>query len=334
MGSFRALSLSRKSPRYKFSNLVAPAILILVGCGVVWSSAFARGVDGAAAGFPAAPDAAIFQKPLASDQLIFINDFAGRSSRDAAKDGKYKKLIHTVVPDAPYHYHRDMPLSEALETVLTNAPMPVAIRDGRYAMVSSEAERGAGGLGFLWTDMHDGIALGGFSFHPTNGEPTPTLTIFSKQIKDESLELNQLPAAFAEDLYRWSAATGVPPVITRYFINSAGIKIVLEHDEDYCVHPDGSPAPPPDVCDQMNEDAANVDMEAAYFMERTGYASNATARTAVESDQGVWIRLRDETCKEGPERLKCRIRMTHERTRVLIARRHAPGPVAGPRPRR
>ncbi len=330
MKSFRALSRLG----YKVWNFVAPAIFVLVGCGVVWSSAFARVIDGTAAGFPAAPDAVVIQKPLASDQLTFINDFAGRSSRDAVKDGKYRKLIHTVVPDAPYHYHRDMPLSDALETVLTNAPLPVEIRDGRYAMVSSETERGGGGTGFLWTDMHDGIALGGFSFHPTNGEPTPTLTIFSKQIKDESLELNQLPAAFAEDMNRWSAGTGVPQVITRYFINSAGLKIVLEHDEDYCVDTDRSLAPPSDICGQMNEDAANVDMEAAYFMERTGYASNATARTAVESDQVVWIKLRDETCREGPDRLKCRIRMTHERTRVLIARRHAPGPVSGPRPRR
>ena len=334
MKLFRELSLSRKSPRYELSNFVGLVILIVMGCGVVWASAFVRVIGGAATGFSAAPDAVVIQKPLASDQITFINDFAGRSSRDAVKDGKYRKLIHAVVPDALYHYHRDIPLSEALETVLTNAPLPVEIREGRYAMVSSESERGAGGLGFLWTDMHDGIALGGFSFHPTNGEPTPTLTIFSKQIKDESLELNQLPAAFAEDMYRWSAATGVPPVITRYFINSAGIKIVLEHDEDYCVDTDRSLAPPSDVCGQMNEDAANVDMEAAYFMERTGYASNATARTAVESDQGVWIRLRDETCREGPERLKCRIRMTHERTRVLIGRRHAPGPVGPARPRR
>ncbi len=322
------------SPKFKLSNFLAPVILTLVACGVLWSNAFAREINGAPVAFSPAPDAAIFQKPLPSDQLTFITAFAGRSSRDAVKDGKYRKLIHSVVPDAPYHYHRDMPLSDALEMVLTNAPLPVDIRDGRYAMVSSEAERGAGGLGFLWTDMHDGIALGGFSFHPTNGEPTPTLTIFSKQIKDESLELNQFPEAFAEDLYHWSAATGVPPIITRYFINSEGIKIVLEHDEDYCVHPDGSPAPPPDVCDQMNEDAANVDMEAAYFMERTGYASNATARTAVESDQIAWIRLRDETCKVGPDRLKCRIHMTHERTHVLIARRHAPGPVGPARPRR
>jgi hypothetical protein len=321
----------KPSPRtFKVSGVLAFAIVVFTAGGIVWSNAFAREVGDASP--QPAPDNAVFQKPLASDQLTFINGFAGRSSRDAVKDGKYRKLLHSVVPDAPYHYHRDMPLSDALEMVLTNAPLPVDIRDGRYAMVSSEAEPGAGGLGFLWTDMHDGIALGGFSFHPTNGEPTPTLTIFSKQIKDESLELNQFPEAFAEDLYHWSAATGVPPVITRYFINSEGIKIVLEHDEDYCVHPDGSPAPPQDVCDQMNEDAANVDMEAAYFMERTGYASNATARTAVESDQVAWIRLRDETCKIGPDRLKCRIHMTHERTRVLISRRHSPPPPARPRP--
>jgi len=309
---------------FRVSSVLAFAFLFLMASGVLWSNAFAHELGGASP--QPTPDNAVFQKPLASGDLTFINGFAGRSSRDAAKDGKYRKLIHTIVPDALYHYHRDIPLPDVLETVLTNAPLPVDIRDGRYAMVSSETDREGGGLGFLWTDMHDGIALGGFSFHPTNGEPTPTLTIFSKQIKDESLELNQFPAAFAEDLYHWSAATGIPPVITRYFINSEGIKIVLEHDEDYCVHPDGSTAPAPDVCDQMNEDAANVDMEAAYFMERTGYASNATARTAVESDQVEWIRLRDTTCKMGPERLRCRIRMTHERTHVLIGRRHGPAP--------
>lgn len=308
----------------KFRNLILSGVLFLIAGGVLRSNTVDHGLGGSS---PApVPDNAIFQKPLASDQLTFLEGFAGRSARDAVKDGKYRKVIHSVVPDALYHYHRDLPLSDALEIVLSNAPRPVEIRDGRYAMVSSGTEPGGGGLGFLWTDIQDGIALGGFSFHPTNGEPTPTLTIFSKQLKDESLELNQLPTAFAEDMYHWAAATGIPAVLTRYFINAEGVKIVLEHDEDYCVHPDGSPAPTPDVCDQMNEDAANVDMEAAYFMERTGYASNATARTAVESDQVEWIRLRDESCRIGPDRLKCRIRMTHERTHVLIKRRHAPAP--------
>jgi uncharacterized protein YecT (DUF1311 family) len=312
-----------------FRKFIAGHILAFTGLafaisGILLSSS-AHGNPSANLPSPA-PDVSVFQKPMASDQLAFLTSFDGHSSKDAVKDGKFHKIIHTIVPDAPYHYHRDLPLSEVLETVITGVPLPVEIRDGRYAMVSGQTEPNGGGLGFLWTDMHDGIALGGISFHPTNGEPTPTLTIFSKQVKEESLELGQLPVAFAQDMYAWSARTGIPPVLTRYFINDSGMKIVLEHDEDYCAHPDGAPAPPADVCEQMNSDAADIDMQAAYFMERTGYASNATARTAVESDQGAWIVLRDNTCREGPDRLKCRIRMTHERTHVLLSRRHAGGP--------
>jgi uncharacterized protein YecT (DUF1311 family) len=253
----------------------------------------------------------VFEKPMASAQLAFLNGFSGRMSNDVMKDGQFKKLVHSVVPDAPYHYHRDLPLPEILETVLSHAPMEVEIRDGRYAMVPSRTDPAGGGLGFMWTDMQDGIALGGFSFHPTNGEPTPTLTIFSKQVKEETLAMSQLPLAFTQDMYEWAAATGIPPVLTRYFINASGMKIVLERDEDYCAHPDGAAAPPEDVCEQENADAADVDMEAAYFMERTGYASNATAYMAVGTEQVEWIKLRDETCKVGPDRLKCRIRMTH-----------------------
>lgn len=39
------------------------------------------------------------------------------------------------------------------------------------------------GRGFLWFDLDEGIVLGGFYFTPTNGEPTPTLTVFSRQLK-------------------------------------------------------------------------------------------------------------------------------------------------------
>lgn len=307
----------------------APHILVfvtisLLACGILLSTA----ALGNAPGKPAEPrpDVSIFQKPIASEQLTFLAAFDGHSSKDVAKDGKFHKLAHNVVPDALYHYHRDLPLSDVLEAVITGVPLPVEVRVARYAMVSGQTEPGGGGLGFLWTDIHDGIALGGISFHPTNGEPTPTLTIFSKQVKEESLEMSQFPPAFAQDLYEWSARTGVPTVITRYFINDSGMKIVLEHDEDYCAHQDGAAAPPPDVCQQMNSDAADIDMQAAYFMDRTGYASNATARTASESDQGAWIVLRDRTCKAGPDLLNCRIRMTRERTHVLLNRRRTGGP--------
>jgi len=48
------------------------------------------------------------------------------------------------------------------------------------------------------------------SLHPTNGEPTPTATVFSKQVKEESIKMSQLPPAFAEDLSQWSAQARIP----------------------------------------------------------------------------------------------------------------------------
>jgi len=69
-----------------------------------------------------------------------------------------------------------------------------------------------------WIDVKDGIALGGVYFHPTNGEPTPTLAIYSRQLKDTALTMTQLPLAFAEDLSRFVQAEGLRFVSTRYFI--------------------------------------------------------------------------------------------------------------------
>ena len=49
--------------------------------------------------------------------------------------------------------------------------------------------------------MQEGIGLGGFYFHPTNGEPTPSVNVFSRQVvKEDYLKLSQLPPVFAEDL--------------------------------------------------------------------------------------------------------------------------------------
>lgn len=273
----------------------------------------------------------IFEKPIASSQLIFLNDFAGNSSNDAARDGKVRKLIHNVVPDTPFHFGTDMPLPDAIQTVLSGPPFPVAIRDSRYVMISTSGGPNVRGRGFMWFDMQDGIGLGGIFYRPSNGEPTPTLTVFSKQVKEESIEMSQLPAAFFEDMNQWAAASLVPPIVTRYFINEEGAKILLVHDEDFCIHPEGVPAPSEEQCEQMNADAADIDMEAVYFLARTNYASNATARTAVDSDQQVWLKLRDDTCKVGPERLHCRIRLTRERVHVLIKPHPGPRPPSPPR---
>jgi uncharacterized protein YecT (DUF1311 family) len=269
-------------------------------------------------------DKALFQKPIPSDQLAFLNQFAGTASKDLIRDKQFRKLMRSVIPDCMFHYGWDMPLLDALETVLKASPLPVQIRDGRYVLVSGRSGPYLAGRGFMWVDLQDGIALGGFYFHPTNGEPTPTVNIFSKQVKEESLKMSQLPPEFAEDLRRWAAESRVPPITTRYFITGSNRKILLEHDEDYCVAADGTTAPPQDVCEQMNADAADIDLDAAYYLEQTSHVTNATAWMITGEDQVAWIRVRDNTCRAGPDSLRCRIRMTRERTHVIINRHPVP----------
>src|ERR1700736_4931506 len=126
-------------------------------------------------------DKAIFRATISSDQLGFLNNFAGRDSDQAVRDKKYRKLLHNAVPNCVFHYGSDMPLFDALDMVLKGSTLPVQIRKGRYMMVSGGSGPYLSGRGFMWMDMQEGIALGGFYFHPTNGEPTPTVTIFSKQ---------------------------------------------------------------------------------------------------------------------------------------------------------
>src|ERR1700685_3543921 len=138
----------------------------------------------------------VFQNPIPTDQLTFLNRFAGAPSNDLVRDKQFRKLMHSVIPNCMFHYGRDMPLSDALDMVLKGSPLPVLVREGRYLTVSGRNGPYLGGRGFVWFDLQEGTALGGFYFHPTNGEPTPTLTIFSKQVKEEALGLSQLPVAF------------------------------------------------------------------------------------------------------------------------------------------
>jgi hypothetical protein len=269
----------------------------------------------------------VVQNPIPRDQLTFLNRFAGAPSDDLVRDKQFRKLMHSVVPNCMFHYGRDMPLTDALEIVLKGSPLPVRIRDGRYLLVSGRSGPYLAGRGFIWIDLQDGVALGGFYFHPTNGEPTPAANIFSKQVKDQdSLKLSQLPAAFAEDLIGWSAESRIPPVSTRYFITGSNKKILLEH-EDFCA-PAAWPTPPPqNVCQQMNADAADIDVNAAYYLEQTHHATNATAWMIADQDQVAWFLVRDNTCRVGPDPLSCRIRMARERTRTIIQRRREPHPL-------
>lgn len=226
--------------------------------------------------------------------------------------------MHSVIPDCMFHYGRDMPLPDALDKVFAGSPLPVQIRDGRYVMVSGRSGPYLAGRGFVWIDMQDGIALGGFYFRPTNGEPTPTVTIFSRQLKETSLKMSQLPAAFAEDLSQWSAESNIPPVTTRYTITGNNKKILLEHNEDYCAPADPTGAPAEGDCEQMNADAADIDMNAAYYLEQTHHATNGTAWMIAGDDQVAWIQVREDACRVGPDPLRCRIRMTRERTHAII----------------
>lgn len=271
-------------------------------------------------------DKAIFQKPIPSDQLAFLNQFDGAPSSDLVRDKQFRKLIHSVLPDCIFHYGWDMHLSDALDLVLKGSPLPVRIRDGRYLTVSGRSGPYLAGRGFIWIDLQDGIALGGFYFHPTNGEPSPTVNIFSKQVKEEALKMSQLPPAFAEDFNQWSVDLRVPPVTTRYFITGNNKKILLEHDEDYCA-PAAGIAPP--NCQQMNADAADIDVDAAYYLEQTNHATNATAWMITGEDQVAWLQVRESTCRVGPEPLACRIRMARERTHLILRRHPVMRPTRG-----
>jgi hypothetical protein len=271
---------------------------------------------------PAPPkyDPAIFQKPIPADQLAFLTRFDGAPSGSLLSDKQFRALMRSVIPDCTFHYGWDMPLFDSLEKVLKGSNIPVRIRDGRYFLASGHSGPYLMGRGFLWIDLQEGIALGGFYFHPTNGEPTPTLTIFSKQVKEPSLAMSQLPPEFAVDLYQWSRQFRVSPVLTRYFITGSNKRILLEHDEDYCAPPDGSPPPPSYVCQQMNADAADIDLTAAYYLEQVNYATNATAWMIAGPEQLAWIQVRENSCRVGPDPLACRIRLTRERTHWILHR--------------
>ena len=255
-----------------------------------------------------------FENPLPHDQISFLKDFEGHPTKELMKDKRFKGVLKNEIPRTEYHYGRDMPLNDALWDALDGSKEPVVVRGGRYVTASGAQGPYLRGRGFVWIDLEQGVFLGGFYFQPTNGEPTPTLTIFSRQMDTDDLALSQLPPEFANDLFRWSSTAHVPVISARYFIPVDGRKYVLVHDEPYCT------VPATDACKRLEEQAADADVNAAYFMKETHNAANATA-WMLGPDQVAWIGLRDSTCGLS---VGCRIVFTRRRTRVLM------GP---PRPR-
>jgi hypothetical protein len=262
-------------------------------------------------------DPSIFQKPIPKDQLASLAQYSGWRSGDVWKDKQFRKLLKQIIPDCMFHYGSDKPLDTAMDEALSGSPDPAVVRDGRYLVISGSRGPFLAGRGFLWLDLQDGVGLGGFYFHPTNGEPSPTLTVFARQIKEKAIGMSDLPLPFAEDLSVWAQQERIAPITTRYFIGGSNRRLLLEHDEDYCAPADGSPAPAPDVCQQMNADAADVDVNTAYYLKQINYATNGTAWMIVGNEQTVWIGVRDHTCGSL---LGCRVSITHEHIHVMTGR--------------
>ena len=227
-------------------------------------------------GRPKSSRSVSFAKPVVGARIGLLSEYAGKPANDLVREREFRDLVSKVVPYAPFHLGLDMPLPNAIESMFSVSASPLEIRDGKYAMLTGVRGSGGRGRAFLWADIQKGIALAGIFFYPSNGEPSPALTIFSRQVDQQPLGISQFPAAFVQDLSRWEQAEGVPPVTTRYFINSSGEKTVLVHDEDYCSKRPGMAPPATDVCKQMNTNARTIDKEAATFLNQTHYASNAT----------------------------------------------------------
>lgn len=266
---------------------------------------------------PGPPPPATFQSPIPAAQLAFLNGYAGQPVKALLKDKRYKTLLKEVTPRTTYHYGRDMSISDAMDLVMDGSQAPVEVREGRYVTVMGSRGPYLRGRAMMWFDLQAGTALGAFYFQPTNGEPTPTLTVFSRQLTETDLSFSQLPWAFNDDLIQWATEEGLPPVSPRYFIPANGRKYVLVHDEDYCATPPGQTAPPANICEQLMDQAADADVNAAYFMSETHNAANATA-WMLGPDQVAWIGIRDRTCGAV---LGCRIRLARARVRVLVGRR-------------
>lgn len=261
----------------------------------------------------------LFQAPMLPADLGYLQQFAGAPANDLLRDKQFKKLMKLFVPGCIFHYGRDMSLPDALARVMDGSRIPVELRENRYLLVAGEEGPYLKGRGFLWIDLQTGIALGGFYFTPTNGEPTPALNLFSKQIKEDTLGLSQLPPAFVEDLVQWSARARVGPVVTRYAITGNNKKILLEHDEDFCVSADGTVAPRTGICEELNAEAADLDVTAADYLDQVHHATNATA-WMLSPAQVDWLRVRDSTCGGSLDPLACRITITRRRIRVLTGR--------------
>jgi hypothetical protein len=274
---------------------------------------------------PASYDDAIFQRLIPPAELKGLDIFANMPTGEALKDRNLRKLVHSILPGDMYHYGRDMTPADAFDSVLNASSTPVLLRDHRFLILSGDRGPYLRGTGMIWIDTQTGQALAVFYFHPTNGEPTPSLTVLTRQIKEPAISLGQLPPDFALDLATWSSSERIAPVTIRYFIGDNHQRLLLEHDEDFCTAdprftPRGTNAAGYQDCEQLNADAADLDMTAAYYLEQIHYATNGTAWMIVGQDQTAFLRLRESRCSTLADPLPCRIRLTRDHIHTITPR--------------
>jgi hypothetical protein len=276
------------------------------------------------------PSLDVFESRIPADQMGFLSGLNGVSASEVIQDKQFKHLMKIFVPNCEFHYGRDMGLDAALHMVIEGSNLPAQIRDGRYFIIGGSRGPYLGGRAMIWIDMKEGIGLGAFYFHPTNGEPTPTVAVFSRQVKEKALGMSDLPAAFAEDLTAWAGGSQVPALTTTYFLTGSNVRVLLEHDEDFCSGAGLNMVPEGVACEQMEADAADLDEVAAYYLDQVHYRTNATA-WMIGPDQQEWLVARQRTCGGVVDPLGCRIRVTREHVRVLTGRLPTrPGPRPGP----
>ena len=135
---------------------------------------------------PGPPPPAVLENLIPADQLSFLHDYANDTRGNLLKDKRFKNAMKQAIPHTEYHYGSDKSLMDASEELLGTMAIPITIRDHRYVTISTRGGSYLAGKTMMWFDMQSGMAVGSIYFHPTNGEPAPTLTIFSRQLADTS----------------------------------------------------------------------------------------------------------------------------------------------------
>ncbi len=85
-------------------------------------------------------------------------------------------------------------------------------------------------------------------------------------------------------------------LLTRYFITGSNKRILLEHDEEYCAA--GMATSGDTACVQMDADAADIDMNTAYYLEQVNYATNANGMDDYGRGPGVVAAGEDQDVRD------------------------------------